>query len=227
MVKIGTVDFLGLLSDHVRATLHGAAVNASAYDLGGKKDALQRAIEELDELQAALDDGWVLAKLGKSRLARPAEDEAVGIPKIEPPEIHVGPVITDISTCPRCESTDGMWCTCAERDEEDHLRTETSCFDAFSAQKEREAVGMPGIALSFKEDDDRFVTVRLTRQDARKLYDHTGTMPFAEGSWSNNVRDALSGEIGYGVCMKDGCYQPITSGGYLLCEEHAQMNDNF
>lgn len=197
MVKIGTVDFLGLLSDHVRATLHGAAVNASAYDLGGKKDALQRAIEELDELQAALDDGWVLAKLGKSRLARSAEDEAVGIPKMKPPEIHVGPVIIDISTCPRCESTDGMWCTCAERDEEDHLR------------------------------DDRFVTVRLTRQDARKLYDHTGTMPFALGSWSNNVRDALSGEIGYGVCMKDGCYQPITSGGYLLCDEHAQMNDNF
>lgn len=36
------------------------------------------------------------------------------------------------------------------------------------------------------------VVLELSRRDARALYDHTGTMPSAPGSWSNNVRSLLS-----------------------------------
>jgi len=32
----------------------------------------------------------------------------------------------------------------------------------------------------------------MTYADAQALYDHTGTMPYAPGSWSNNVREELS-----------------------------------
>lgn len=38
----------------------------------------------------------------------------------------------------------------------------------------------------------RGLKITLTREDAQYLYDHTGTMPFLRGSWSNNVRAALS-----------------------------------
>lgn len=40
-------------------------------------------------------------------------------------------------------------------------------------------------------DGDK-VMVELSREDAQRLYDHTGTMPSVLGSWANNVRDALS-----------------------------------
>lgn len=36
------------------------------------------------------------------------------------------------------------------------------------------------------------ITLELDPSDAQGLYDHTGTMPSAPGSWSNNVRAALS-----------------------------------
>lgn len=36
------------------------------------------------------------------------------------------------------------------------------------------------------------IILTLTRDDAQGLYDHTGTMPYAPGSWSNNVRTVLS-----------------------------------
>lgn len=45
---------------------------------------------------------------------------------------------------------------------------------------------------------DGVVLIALSMRDARQLYEHTGTMPFAPGSWSHHVRaelsSALSGE---------------------------------
>ncbi len=37
-----------------------------------------------------------------------------------------------------------------------------------------------------------FVTITLSYKDAQALYDHTGTMPWAPESWSNNIRAELS-----------------------------------
>jgi hypothetical protein len=43
-----------------------------------------------------------------------------------------------------------------------------------------------------QDPQEPYVSITLSRADAQALYDHTGTMPHAPGSWSNAVRGELS-----------------------------------
>ena len=63
------------------------------------------------------------------------------------------------------------------------------------------------------------LTITLTRNEAQCLYDHTGTMPYAPGSWSHNVRARLSEALAGGVPREDtqdreGQSERVTPGGF-------------
>lgn len=54
----------------------------------------------------------------------------------------------------------------------------------------------------------------LSRWEAQALYDHTGTMPHAPGSWSNNLRDALSQLLATGHVTREPDGECRTCGSY-------------
>lgn len=69
------------------------------------------------------------------------------------------------------------------------LRLQEFCDDVLA----RATMMTPGFEF---EVSDAEILLGLSTASAQALYDHTGTMPWAPGSWTHTVRRALSDELG-------------------------------